>query len=194
MTTEFDLDSKYVLSFGVLSPRKNLELLVQAMSEVSASAPDWTLVIAGGEPEYYEGYGETLADVARTNGIGDEVVFTGYLNWDTADEVYANADLYAHTPEYRVAASGPISTAISHHLPILVSDIPVFRELFNHRENGYLVSPRLEPLSDGLHKLMHDPTLQKTLRDGTFNLAERLSWAEIARETLEEYRSLVDEH
>lgn len=193
MKTEFNLKSEFILSFGVLSPRKNLELLIRTFYEASSNAPDWRLVIAGGEPKYYSGYRNKLEEVAKSQGIQDRVIFTGYLDWDTANELYSKADIFAHTPNKRIAASGPISTAINHHLPILVSDIPVFQEKFDHRENGYLVPPRLEPASEGLLELMDDRTLRESLRRGTYALADKYSWENIAQVTLKEYRSLLDE-
>lgn len=192
MEVNFDLESKYILSFGVLSPRKNHELLIRSMGNLSYDNSDWLLVIAGGEANY-SGYREKLERAARSNEIKKKVIFTGYLEWQLADKIYSNADIYAHTPKYRIAASGPISTAISHQLPILTSDVPVFREIFNHEKDGYLVTPQEQPVSKGLGKLMSNPSLRESLREGTRELVKDFSWENIAQRTIDEYRSVIDQ-
>ncbi len=80
-STNGDGDDKTILCFGVVSPRKGLENLLLAFSEISRELPGYKLIIAGGEPSYYKGYLNTLKAQAIKPSQIFKIMSIYFLAW-----------------------------------------------------------------------------------------------------------------
>jgi len=81
---------RVVFSVGRLDPRKRIDLLIRAFAEILPQYNDVRLVIGGtGDEE------ARLKDLAGRLGIGDRVIFTGFIPDSELFDYYAACDVFA---------------------------------------------------------------------------------------------------
>lgn len=102
---------------------KNLTLLLGAYTDVSVSIPH-KLVIAGGG-ESVRTIDERVAALAEQ--LGDRVVITGRVDFETLRSLYADADLLVQPSLYEGVGLPPLE-AMASHTAVLASDIAAQRE------------------------------------------------------------------
>jgi glycosyltransferase involved in cell wall biosynthesis len=111
----------YVLYLGSINPRKNLAGAIAGYEAFRrrTSAAEW-LVVAGAEKAIF-----------RRQGLpaGDDVLFLGYVDDATKWRLLAHARALL-LPSFLEGFGLPVLEAIGVGTPAVVSDIPVFRELF----------------------------------------------------------------
>lgn len=117
------LEAGYILTVGAGNPRKNLEVLIDALAHfVPASRP--TLVIAAGESAYmrkvrqYALAREMQSSVKFLSGISDLQMVT----------LYQGASVFVF-PSVAEGFGVPLLEAMAAGVPIVASDIPGFREV-----------------------------------------------------------------
>lgn len=116
----------YILSVGTLEPRKNYTALLNAYLQLpDTTRARYTLVIAGGE-----GWGceETLGAIREAQHRGEHVVLTGYFDTKDGYNLYAHATLFSSASHYE-GFGMPLLEALYAGTPLVVADIPVFREV-----------------------------------------------------------------
>ena len=115
----------FLVTVGELSTRKNVEVLVRAIS-ASQVEPKLSLVICGDGPER-----ESLVSIVAGLGLIDEIVFAGWIQ-DTA-EVVAGCDLLV-MPSQHVGTGALVREALGLGTGVIASDIADMREILQHEE------------------------------------------------------------
>ena len=112
--SKYDIESKkYILSVATLNKRKNIPMLIDAYSQLDS---DIKLVLVG------------KASSENFNCNNQNIIFTGYLSDDELKVLYKHAFLYVFPSVYE-GFGIPIIDAQAFGVPILCSDIPVFKEI-----------------------------------------------------------------
>ncbi|MBI3231596.1 MAG: glycosyltransferase family 4 protein [Candidatus Doudnabacteria bacterium] len=182
--SKFYLDKPYFLFVGVLQRNKNLELLCRAFDLfLEDFRLNFDLVIAGkADPHYPEIKNQCLKIKNR-----NRLVFTGSLEEDDLSAAYAGA--YAFVSASKFEGFGlPGLEAISFGLPLAVSNIPVFNEIY---ENGaiYFNPESSRDIAQCLSLLAQDRLYYMQLKQKAIARAKVFSWEKCAAETLEVYKS-----
>jgi glycosyltransferase involved in cell wall biosynthesis len=118
-----DDDTVRIVSVGRLVPVKNYRTLVEAFAKAADQDPTLELVLVGDGPERSE-----LEELTASLGVDDSVEFTGFVSRAEVYRRLATSDLFAicsHSEGFCVAAV----EAMAVGLPVVVSDIDVFREV-----------------------------------------------------------------
>lgn len=115
------LQKPYLLCVGNIKPHKNVINLVNFFVSKSQFSTSHTLVVVGKS----EGF-RTGIDMPIENS--DSVKFTGFVSDEELASFYKNADAYVF-PSFYEGFGLPILEAMSFQLPILASNIPVFKEI-----------------------------------------------------------------
>jgi glycosyltransferase involved in cell wall biosynthesis len=185
----------YILFFGVLSPRKGLENLLQAFAEVlkDKDKNNITLVIAGDEPPHYRGYKRKLINMTYNLGIKNNVIFTGYVSDDQIDVLFRQAEIVVLSYPYSISASGPLSLAIQYRKPIIATATEFFTEELRNGKAALLV-PRGKPecLAKAIKQLIADENLRKRLIENTTLIIKERSWKKVAQKTLKLYQKICN--
>jgi glycosyltransferase involved in cell wall biosynthesis len=179
--------------FGYIFPNKGLETLLRAFHLVKSRGYNARLVIAGGVPAHLHeerlSYLKELEELARTLGVGNEVVWTGQCDWDR-DE----ASLYLHAADVCVLPfdegvsmnNSTFAAAAAHGRPIISTRGKTLERFFLHEENVFLCPPRdPEALAVAIQTLMDRAELRARLASGALKLAEEwFSWDRAVERTL----------
>jgi glycosyltransferase involved in cell wall biosynthesis len=117
-------DRRIVTLLGFVYGRKGHRYAVEAVPELPA---DVVMVYAGGPVAGRSHVHDLALTKARQLGLGDRFRITGYLS-DEDLETWIAATHLAILPFTDLSASGSLSSWISAAKPMLVSDLPGFRE------------------------------------------------------------------
>jgi glycosyltransferase involved in cell wall biosynthesis len=151
---------------------KGVDGIIKAVAKLKPKYPDMTFVIHGDGPEK-----EKLEELAKTEGVSDNVVFTGNVSrtetWHTRGEsaVYVLNSTYEGLPN-------TVLTSFAAGIPVIATEIPGTDETVYHEKSGLLV-PAEDPeaLAKAIARIFEDETLSKKLvAGGTEILQSKFSW------------------
>lgn len=114
---------KFLLSVGRLNVRKNLATLLEAVSQGAGVSSAFPLVVIGAP----NGRDDDLSDRAAGLVESGAVVFTGHVSDGALRWFYENCRLFVF-PSLGEGYGMPPVEAAAFGAPVLVSDLPVFRE------------------------------------------------------------------
>ena len=136
---------------------KGHEVLLRAVAIVARSRPDTRCVLVG--DALFEGEGEWKAQMlalARTLGLGDRVVFTGWR--DDVPALLQALDVLVHVPTTPDSMPSAVMEAMATGLPVVGAAIGGVPELVTDGVTGRLVPPRdPDALATALRLLLDDP-------------------------------------
>jgi glycosyltransferase involved in cell wall biosynthesis len=177
---------RYVCYVGVLEPRKNLPLLLQAYAALPRELQAMPLVIAGKKGWMYH---EILERVTAL-GLGDRVLFVGHVPQDRLPALYNGARAVVYPSIYE-GFGLPVLEAMQCGVPVISTTSSSIPEVAG--EGALLVGPAdVVGLTSALIKVLSDDEFAADLSRRGLRQAARFSWERCARETLEVYRSVCD--
>jgi len=185
----YNIPHKYVLFIGYPHSRKNIPRLVSAFERILRRLPGpYLLVIAGNTSRNVESDVENILGVVDKLGLWDQVLFTGQVPQEMMPPLVNGAELLAFPSIYE-GFGLPALEAMACGIPVLASNIPALKEVVGGA--GLLVNPNsIEEIADGLYRLLTDRDLREQLVRMGLERAQKFSWRETARLTLECYQKV----
>jgi len=183
-------DRPYLLAVGVLQPRKNLALLLDAFALVKLGPmpPPHRLVVAG-KRGWMDETDTQLA--ALPESVQADVHLAGYVPDDALPTLYGGADALCYPSRYEgfglppleaMACGCPVLCSRSSSLPEVVGDAGIL-----------LPADNSGAWAHALEKLLASPAVQARWRERGPARAALFSWEKAARETLEIYSEVYSE-
>ncbi|MEU8246294.1 MSMEG_0565 family glycosyltransferase [Nonomuraea sp. NPDC048916] len=184
-------DRPLLLSVGGIEPRKGSDTLVAALSRlVRKRTPPPVLAVLGGHSfQDHRAYRERVLAGLDTLGLtlGRDIVELGTVPEDEMAAWYAAADVLAF-PSVKEGFGLAALEAMAAGLPVVTSDIPVFREwLVPDRDALLTPVGDSDALARALSAVLDDDALRARLRAAGLRLADRHTWTASARRHLELY-------
>ncbi len=185
--TKYEIpNTKYFMYVGNAYPHKNLERLIEAFGEFRKESKDEVkLVLVGKDDFFYKRLREKMGhkqseDVIFKHGVSDEELFS----------LYSNALAFV-SPSFMEGFGLPPLEAMSASCPVLLSDIPSFREVC--QDGAFYFDPSskesLRQQLQFVYNLDHkkkEERIQKGLKR-----VKDFSWKTMAEQTLEVYESSI---
>ena len=181
-------DRPYLLAVGVLQPRKNLALLLDAFAlvKLGPNPPPHRLVIAG-----KRGWlDETDAQMAELpEAVAREITLAGYVADSDLPILYGGADALCYPSKYEgfglppleaMACGCPVLCSRSSSLPEVVGDAGIL-----------LPADDSNAWANALAKLLSTPAILARWRERGPERAALFSWEKAARETLTIYEECL---
>jgi glycosyltransferase involved in cell wall biosynthesis len=164
---------QYILYLGTIEPRKNIERLVEGYSllpdEVRNTHP---LVLAGGRGWKDETIRATI-EAYRTRGFA--IITTGYITDEEKYSLYHNASCYT-LPSHYEGFGMPVLEAMQHHVPVAVSDIPVFREVAGDAA-AYFDKDDPDSVARTIGRILTDTPYRNSLIAAQQSELDKYSWS-----------------
>jgi len=172
-----------LLFVGHFWERKGLPQLIEAVSLIPRQ--DVKLVILGrGDASLYK-------DIARNKAVDERVVFVEQSS--TIWEYYGAADIFVLPTLYEPFGL-VITEAMASGLPVITSRIAGAADLIDDGVSGLLLDDPTDDneLAAKIDLLLSDAELRSDMGKKARLAAERASWDEIAKRTLEVYNTVVN--
>ena len=149
-------DAALVGSVGLLHPVKGPDVLIRAAARLKKSFPSLRVLLVGGALlEQDETYKHDLERLARTEHIGDIVIFTGFRE-DVFDLMRA-MDVLVHPAVYPDPLPRTLLEAAALRRPIVATSVGGVAEIVEHGHSGLLVEPgNPEALADAVASVLND--------------------------------------
>ena len=178
-----------VLFFGNVVPPKGLDTLVEAVPRVKRNIPNIKLIVAGdgritsrsksiieSHPEHFE-------------------VHNYFVPNEKVKEFFARAEIVAmpyRNQDGTKGHSGVLATAYSFGKPVVSSSAGDFPYLVEESGCGIVVPPEEpERLAQAIERVLNDAEAKERMSSNSSQMAEKLSWSNIARRHLELYEKVA---
>ena len=187
-------DRPLLLSVGGVEPRKGSDSLVRALHLLNDQpGPAPVLAVVGGHSfQDHRAYRDgVLAELGRLGlELGVDVVLVGTVPESDIAAWYAAADVLAF-PSVKEGFGLAVLEAMAAGLPVVTSDLPVFREWLVPGRDALLVPVGdVEALADALARALTDADLRRGLIAAGRAVADRFTWAASAERHLAVYADL----
>jgi alpha-1,3-rhamnosyl/mannosyltransferase len=182
---QYQLAKDYLLFIGTLEPRKNIEGIIKAYSQLPTELQGrHKLVIAGKKGWYYDSIFQNVESL----GLTDSVQFLGRVPDEHLPALYRQAKLFIF-PSYYEGFGLPVLEALACGTPVVSSHNSSLPEVVG--DCGRLVDPRQpDQISQAIGELLRNQKLYLDLKKGCANQAAHFSWQQTAMLTLETIKSL----
>ncbi|MGH3768255.1 MAG: MSMEG_0565 family glycosyltransferase [Pseudonocardiaceae bacterium] len=179
------------LAVGGVEPRKGSVYLFRALGQLrrQLDTPVVLAVVGGHSFQDYAAYRDAALESLPRLGLalGRDVVLLGTVDDEELAGWYQAADALAF-PSVKEGWGLAVLEAMSQDLPVIATDLPVFREYLTDHVDALLPTVAdAASLAAAMHELVTDPLLQDRLRAGGRALLPRFTWEASARRHLEVY-------
>jgi glycosyltransferase involved in cell wall biosynthesis len=181
----YNLPERFVLYVGLVEPRKNLPLLLQAYARLAQQDDPPPLVVVGRMGWMYE---EVFRQIESLQ-LQQRVQFTGYVPDQDLPLVYNLAQCLLYPSRYEGFGFPPLE-AMACGTPVITTASSAMQDQVG--EAGLLVPPQDEQaLFQAMRRLLHDRALQEELSRRGREQARKFTWEQTAFKTLQVYRQAV---
>ncbi|MFQ5642246.1 MAG: glycosyltransferase family 4 protein [Thiogranum sp.] len=162
-----DTTRPFILVLGSINPRKNLAGSLQGFHLLQERyGHNIQLLVAGAEKSIF-------ADNAAGAGDNPDVRFLGYIDEDCKWALLNKASALL-LPSFLEGFGLPVAEALRLGTPVVVSDIPVFRELFGNIPR-FVDPDSPQDIARGLHAALETGKTE-ALTQAAIAQADRFSW------------------
>ena len=181
---KYGLPDRFVLYIGTLEPRKNLDRLLIAFSQIAATDASIGLVIAG-KMGWMMG---SLSGIVERLGLNKRVVFTGFILEEEKPALLSNCAVFVYPSLYE-GFGLPVLEALACGAPTVTSNVSSLPEVAG--DAAILIEPLdTAALASAMGALLCDRALQETLRSRGVERAKLFTWSKTADSTTDLYQSL----
>lgn len=170
--TVIDKDEKIVLFLGRITMQKGPEYFLQAAKKVIDLMDNVKFVMAGSGDMMHR-----AVEMAAELGIGQKVLFTGFLRGEDVQKIYKMADLYVMPSVSEPFGIAPLE-ALDNDVPVIISKQSGVSEVLMHALKVDFWD--VNEIANKIVAVLKYPPLQMTLRShGNFEV-RRLRWKDAA--------------
>src|SRR5438552_518503 len=182
----FDVRS-FILTFGLLSPSKGIEVMIDAMPSILKRRPDAVYVVLGATHpnlvrDQGEAYRESLMTRVRELGIEDHVVFLDqFVDQATLLEFISMCDVYV-TPYLNEAqmTSGTLAYSFGLGKPVVSTPYWHARELLADGRGTLVSFGDAAGTGDAIAQLLTDDPRRQAMRERACASSRSMTWERTA--------------
>ncbi len=180
-----------LLTFGLLSPDKGIEYVIEALPQIVEKRPDAIYRIVGAthphiKRDYGESYRESLVSLAENLGLGEHVQFENrFLNPCEIVEYLEEADVYV-TPYLKEEqiTSGTLAYAVGSGKVVISTPYWYAKEILAS-DRGLLVPVRnAQAIATAALSVLTDKERFDQIQRNTRTMGRTMSWREIGSQYL----------
>jgi glycosyltransferase involved in cell wall biosynthesis len=176
-------NEKIVLFLGRITMQKGPEYFVRAAKKVLEVMEDVRFIMAGSGDMV-----RSSIELAESLGIGDKVLFTGFLRGPDVERVFRMADLYVMPSVSEPFGIAPLE-AIMQNVPVLISKQSGVSEILTHALKVDFWD--IGEMANKIVAVLRHPPLHATLHQQSSFEVSRLRWADSARGCVQVYEKAL---
>jgi glycosyltransferase involved in cell wall biosynthesis len=182
----FGKDKPVLLFVGRIDDkRKGLDFLLNAFEIVLSKIDVYLVIVGSGNNEPYKRF-------SSSSGIGENVIFTGYVDDLTLRNFYSMCDI--HVVPSRLEGFGlTILDAMAAGKPVVTTNVGAIPEIVKNGENGILVELNdINGMSNAICTFLQDKKLAENVGKRNVNyVKEKFNWEKSAKEIERLYMQLA---
>jgi len=192
---------RVILTFGLLSPDKGIENVIEAMPAILARYPETVYIVLGAtHPHVKEHHGETyrlgLEARAQKLGVASSMIFHNrFVSQAELAEFLAAADVYV-TPYLKPEqiTSGTLAYAVGSGKAVISTPYWYATELLG--DGRGLLVPWRDPgaIAREVIGLFDDPSKASALRERAAEYGKQMVWPQVARRYVESFDRAQRDH
>ncbi len=190
-----------ILTFGLLSPNKGIEVMIDAMPSILKRQPDAVYVVLGAtHPNLVrhegEAYRESLMARARARGVEDQVVFLNqFVDRTTLLDYISMCDLYV-SPYLHEAQMTSGTLAYSFGLGKVVVSTPYWHalELLGDGHGVLVPFGDARVLGSQIANLLTDDVRRQAMRRRAYANSRSMTWERVAERYLDVFEQARRAH
>jgi glycosyltransferase involved in cell wall biosynthesis len=159
---------KVVLYFGRITMQKGPEYFIAAAKRVLDVMDGVKFVVAGNGDQ-----AQRMIEMAAAMGIGNKVLFTGFLRGKDIQKVFSIADLYVMPSVSEPFGIAPLE-AMGHKVPVIISRTSGVGEILTNVLKCDFWD--IDDMANKIVAVLRHPPLQRTLRDSGFFEVRGITW------------------
>ncbi len=182
-TASIKREEKLVLFLGRITMQKGPEYFLHAAKKVLEAVDNVKFVMAGSGDLMYRSI-----ELAAQLGIGQKVLFTGFLRGDDVRRIYQMADLYVMPSVSEPFGIAPLE-ALDNDVPVIISKQSGVSEVLRHALKVDFWD--VNEMANKIVAVLRYPPLRMTLRNhGNFEV-RKLRWKDAARQCASIYGQML---
>lgn len=182
---KMDINGKYILYVGVIQPRKNLSILIEAFEKMKSKETnaDLKLVLAGGKAWMWE---NVFEEVEKSLWKKD-IIMPGKIEFRDLGHLMRGAEIFCFPSLYE-GFGIPILEAFAARVPVICSNNSSLPEV-GGKAAVYFDGKNSSELAEKIEEILKNESLRTELIRKGQEQIEKFSWEKCARETLEYIKS-----
>jgi glycosyltransferase involved in cell wall biosynthesis len=190
-----------ILTFGLLSPNKGIEVMIDAMPSIMQRRPDAVYVVLGATHpnlvrEQGEAYRESLMARVRDLGVEDHVVFRDqFVDQATLLEFISMCDVYV-TPYLNEAqmTSGTLAYSFGLGKPVVSTPYWHARELLADGRGVLVPFGNAAAIGNEIAALLTDDARRQAMCERAYAVSRTMTWARTAERYVAVFTSARQGH
>jgi glycosyltransferase involved in cell wall biosynthesis len=184
---KYNLPTEFILFVGLIEPRKNIGMLIEAFSRVGQNSNNKTdLVIAG----RWGWESKSILALVNQLNLEERVHFPGYIAQEDLPALYTLANIFVYPSLYE-GFGLPVLEAMACGTPVITSNISSMPELIG--ESGILVQTgNLNALISAMRNVIENSGKLTEMSEKSLIRAAKFSWKKTAQLTLEAYEQVLE--
>ncbi len=180
-------DTPLVLFLGRLAPYKGVQYLIRAMPLILKERPEVKFLIVGSRRFDML----NLPGMADSLGVGDSVIFTGFVPDILIPKFYACCDIFCY-PSLWEGFGLTVAEASATGKPVVAFNRCALPEVVENGKTGLLVNPDPAQVAEAINTLLSDEEMRRRMgRRARDRITRLFSWPKMVRETLNLYQKVL---
>ena len=174
----------YILYVGRIDPRKNLTILVEAFTILRKRDEIRCKLVIAGKSYFAE---SRLYTTIERSEFRNDIELAGFIPDSELATLYRNAAAFVYPSAWEGFGLPPLE-AMASGTPVIVSDLPVFRETL--ADAAMIIPSDPQKIADAVHLLLTNEKERAKLIQRGLQRAKEFRWENTASATLAAYREV----
>ncbi len=185
-----DPAKKILFSPRMLKPLYNQHLMVEALPEILEQFPETVLVLSTYQQD--KKYRHLVENTANGLAVTDHLYFVPPLKMQDMAAAYSASQAVLSLPPSDGTPQS-VMEAMACGVPVVMSDLERFRELFRHKETTWFSALDAGPVAEGVNNIFGNADLSETISRNAMNLVkEKADFETQARQVEDMYYQLLE--
>jgi glycosyltransferase involved in cell wall biosynthesis len=179
------LNKPFVLTVGQISPRKNLQTVLESFSKLKDELPNLQLITVGGNGWDYN----LIKDQVNALGLGNRVHFLGYVSDHLLRFLYRKAVVFVY-PSLFEGFGLTVLEAMASGCPVITSNTTSLPEVAG--DSALLINPiDVEELTEKIVLVCNNKEKRERMIVKGIHRAKTFTWEKAAKLTHKVYESVI---
>lgn len=181
---KYNIPNEYIIAFSSPSPHKNIERLIDAVTEILVKKSNLKLVLVG-----HQHKSESLIKRIEKNNLLDKVIFTGFVPDEDIKPLMSNAKLFVFPSLYE-GFGIPLLDAQACKVPVVSSNAGSLPEVGGDAA-FYFDPENIIEMENAISKVLEDDSIVDVILKKGLENRQKFSWKQTAQETLDVYKKIL---